>query len=51
MKQPKKYSFESLKKKKWCFLKVFMSVFLQVKTVHCKPGDTVGEGDLLVELE
>lgn len=33
------------------FLKVFMSVFLQVKTVHCKPGDTVGEGDLLVELE
>lgn len=24
---------------------------LQVKSVHCKPGETVGEGDLLVELE
>ncbi|KAL4635524.1 propionyl-CoA carboxylase alpha chain [Arapaima gigas] len=23
----------------------------KVKSVHCKPGDTVGEGDLLVELE
>lgn len=26
-------------------------VYVQVKTVHCKPGETVGEGDLLVELE
>lgn len=24
---------------------------VQVKNVHCKPGETVGEGDLLVELE
>lgn len=23
----------------------------KVKSVHCKPGETVGEGDLLVELE
>lgn len=23
----------------------------QVKSVHCRPGETVGEGDLLVELE
>lgn len=23
----------------------------QVKSVHCKAGETVGEGDLLVELE
>lgn len=23
----------------------------KVKLVHCKAGDTVGEGDLLVELE
>ncbi|XP_016296753.1 propionyl-CoA carboxylase alpha chain, mitochondrial-like [Sinocyclocheilus anshuiensis] len=23
----------------------------KVKSVHCKAGDTVGEGDLLVELE
>ncbi|XP_019736945.1 propionyl-CoA carboxylase alpha chain, mitochondrial-like [Hippocampus comes] len=23
----------------------------KVKRVHCKPGETVGEGDLLVELE
>lgn len=26
-------------------------VYVQVKNVHCKPGETVGEGDLLVELE
>jgi len=28
-----------------------MCVVVQVKSVHCKAGDTVGEGDLLVELE
>ncbi len=28
-----------------------MCVNVQVKSVHCKAGDTVGEGDLLVELE
>lgn len=26
-------------------------LFVQVKNVHCKSGETVGEGDLLVELE
>lgn len=26
-------------------------LMIQVKNVHCKPGETVGEGDLLVELE
>lgn len=26
-------------------------LYVQVKNVHCKPGETVGEGDLLVELE
>lgn len=40
-----------------CFKKIngpqidVLIVYVQVKNVHCKPGETVGEGDLLVELE
>ena len=35
----------------YCYQKINSSYFFQIKAVHCKAGDKVGEGDIMVEIE
>lgn len=35
----------------YCYQKINSYLFFQIKAVHCKAGDKVGEGDIMVEIE